>query len=1113
MNVTNFAFLETYQPQLMEQAELAEKLLYVDAGSCLTRLRGFAEEMVRIIYNEEHLPRLPQASFNDLLQSIEFRRSVAPELYLQLDYLRLQGNKTAHGAKGDVMVAKEALKVAHKLAIYMMVRYAYARPDQLTAYQEPLSVVANVNESKRIKELEERLQAVIQQLEAERIAQAKQAEMLSDEDLDLRKQQSTQVAQSLGWDEAATRRYLIDAQIAQAGWEVNNPQEVEKEHKLTNFKGTPSGRGAVDYVFWGDDGKPLAVLEAKKTSRSVQDGREQVCLYADALEETYGQRPVLFYSNGYQLFIWDDAVYNTPRQLFNFYDKESLQKLFFQRQYKQDLTQNYPNRCQNIAGRMYQTAAIKAVAESFQNQRRSALIVQATGTGKTRVAIALIHLLLEKKWAKRVLFLCDRRELRRQADEAFKDFLPSEPRCLVGETGEIDNAARVYVSTYPAMMNRFAQLNTGYFDVIVADESHRSIYNKYGDIFDYFDALRVGLTATPVSFISRNTYSLFGCENQMPTYSFDLEEAWAHEPPYLARYVVKEMTTEFLREGIRYDQLSAEQKRQLEEDLGEEEAQNADFEAAQLGKDIFSYATDSAIITNLMEKGLRAKYGRLGKTIIFAQSQKHAEHLEKIFCQLYPQYGTAMCKVIHHGIQHVDHLIGEFKQPDNAFRIAVSVDMLDTGIDVPEILNLVFAKAVRSKVKFWQMIGRGTRLCQSLLDQNADKDHFVIFDHYQNFEYFGEKYQEREDVEQAKPLYQSCFDARLAFAKEAKKQGRYFEWVSELIKQDVLALPLEAIAVKRELETVTIMRESNAISQWDNQSVHRLEKIISPLMGQRPLPENEIQAVRFDRLIAQIQGKWLTKTSDFGAYQNQLLDWLGALADLDVVRKHQATIDRLRHGDFWAKENIEALEQARLELRGIMQYRRYDSVISPIYVNTTKVADGKIEIKERIIDAPRYSIKMKLIFEQFADNIVIQKVKHNQVVSKDEIESLFSLILVQHPNVDLASLKAFYGETVEDLNRLLKEIVGLDAKALEKHFEKFTQNHRDLTAKQVQFLDLLQSFLARHGGITREKLFDAPFTIISHEGIDGLFDPQSADELFDLIEPYFVDKQGGVQSE
>ena len=621
MNVTNFAFLETYQPQLMEQAELAEKLLYVDAGSCLTRLRGFAEEMVRIIYNEEHLPRLPQASFNDLLQSIEFRRSVAPELYLQLDYLRLQGNKTAHGAKGDVMVAKEALKVAHKLATYMMVRYAYARPDQLTAYQEPLSVIANVNESKRIKELEERLQAVIQQLEAERIAQAKQAEMLSDEDLDLRKQQSSQVAQSLGWDEAATRRYLIDAQIAQAGWEVNNPQAVEKEHKLTNFKGTPSGRGAVDYVFWGDDGKPLAVLEAKKTSRSVQDGREQVRLYADALEETYRQRPVLFYSNGYQLFIWDDAVYNTPRQLFNFYDKESLQKLFFQRQYKQDLTQNYPNRCQNIAGRMYQTAAIKAVAESFQNHR-----------------------------------------------------------CLVGETGEIDNAARVYVSTYPAMMNRFAQLNTGYFDVIVADESHRSIYNKYGDIFDYFDALRVGLTATPVSFISRNTYSLFGCENQMPTYSFDLEEAWAHEPPYLARYVVKEMTTEFLREGIRYDQLSAEQKRQLEEDLGEEEAQNADFEAAQLGKDIFSYATDSAIITNLMEKGLRAKYGRLGKTIIFAQSQKHAEHLEKIFCQLYPQYGTAMCKVIHHGIQHVDHLIEEFKQPDNAFRIAVSVDMLDTGI-------------------------------------------------------------------------------------------------------------------------------------------------------------------------------------------------------------------------------------------------------------------------------------------------------------------------------------------------------------------------------------------------------------------------------------------------
>lgn len=1113
METKNFAFLMHYHQQLGELASLAEKVLYIDAGSCLIRLRSFAEEMVKTIYQEEKLPRIPQANFYDLLQSSEFKNSVDNSLYFQLDYLRREGNRPAHGAIGKLDIAKQALKITHQLAVYMAVRYGNFPISQISTYIEPLAN-PTTEENHRLEELEAeqlRLQETIAKLEAERLAQAKTIEMLSSDDLALRKLQSSQVANSLQWDEATTRRNLIDGMLANAGWNLQNTEEVEFEHKLTNFKGTPSGKGAVDYVLWDSNGKPLAVLEAKKTGVSVQLGREQARLYADALQEKFGQRPVIFYSNGYEIYIWDDCVYNTPRQLYNFYDKESLQKLFFQRQYKQDLTQNYLTRCSEIAERPYQTIAIKTVGEHFQNQRRAALIVQATGTGKTRVAIALTYLLLEKYWAKRVLFLCDRRELRSQASDNFTEHLSTEPRCIIGETSEIDHSARVFISTYPAMMNRFAQLNTGYFDLIIADESHRSIYNKYGDIFEYFDALKIGLTATPVSFISRNTYELFGCENQTPTFSFGLEEAWEHEPPYLARYEVREVTTAFLREGLRYSQLTAEQKRQLEEDLGEEMAQNADFESAQIGRDIFSYDTDAMIIDNLMKNGLRAQNGIMGKTIIFAQNQKHAEHLEKVFCDRYPQFGTKMCKVIHNKIQHVDRLITEFKQQDNPFRIAISVDMLDTGIDVPSILNLVFAKAVRSKVKFWQMIGRGTRLCPALLEGNQDKYKFVIFDHYQNFSYFEEQYRELEDVSQAKPLFQSRFDARLAFAKVANQKGRYFDKALELLKQDIFALPLEAVAVKKVMQHVVILRESDALVRFDAHTQHCLEKVISPLMAQCELKESEIQAVRFDRLIAKIQALWLDNHIDLASYKTSLMEWLSQLAlNLDVVRKHQVLIERLQQEAFWQEENIAQLEDARLTLRHIMKYR-VETPTAPSWIKKTKTEDGNIEVAVREPVIPQYGNgyrqQFKSLLAQFEQHPVLQKIRQNQQVSKEEIESLFSLILAQHPNIGIENLLTFYGETVNDLNHLLKTLVGLDNQAISRHFSQFTKNHPNLSALQVRFLDLLQSFIAKHGGITKAQLFEEPFSTFHLHGIDGIFDPKSADEVFELLTPYFIDEQ------
>ncbi len=428
-------------------------------------------------------------------------------------------------------------------------------------------------------------------------------------------------------------------------------------------------------------------------------------------------RPVILYSNGYETFIWDDSQYNTYRPIYGFYSKDSLDYLIYQRQFRVPEVEKFKLNL-SIADRPYQIEAIKTVAAHFQRQRRKALVIQATGTGKTHVAISLADLLLNAGWAKRVLFLFDRKELRTQADDAFKQNLPSEPRCIIGETNKIDQTARIYIATYPSMMNRFHQLDVGFFNLIIADESHRSIYNRFRDLFYYFDALQVGLTATPVKFISRNTFDMFDSETTDPTFEFGLDAAINNEPPYLVPFRVKDLTTDFLREGIHYNDLSEAQKRQLEEDLGEELARNTTVEGKDLGRKIFSEDTDRIILENLINKGIKDETGSLvGKTIVIAQSQEHAEHLKKLFCKLYPQYGTKVSKVIHNDIPHVESLIKEFKKPHNDFRIAISVDMLDTGIDVPSVVNLVFAKSVRSWVKFWQMIGRGTRLCPNLFGQ------------------------------------------------------------------------------------------------------------------------------------------------------------------------------------------------------------------------------------------------------------------------------------------------------------------------------------------------------------------------------------------------------------
>ena len=1114
MQSTNFEFIRPHNEALANLAGYAEKLLYIDPGSSLTRLRSFAETMTKTIHKLERLPFIPKASFYDLMRDPSFVAIVDKSLIHQIDYIRIQGNNAAHGAEGDSRTAHLVLGAAHQLAMYMAIRYYDIKKSDIPAFkdiQDDREELKNLKESlseykNALNTKAEEVDDLLEALDKERAKQKFQES--SPGERQVSQQQSHATADSLQWNEAKTRELLIDAMLIQAGWDIKDVEQVVHEMPVEH-QPTTTGKGAADYVLLGDNGKPLAVIEAKRSSvENLQIGREQARIYADGLEKMTGQRPVIFYTNGYETFIWDDVHYNSYRPVYGFYSKESLDYLIYQRQYREPNVEQFnPN--VDIAGRPYQIEAIKAVASRFQQQRRKALIQQATGTGKTRVAIAISELLARTGWIKRVLFLCDRKELRRQADDAFKEHLPSEPRCVIGDTNRIDQAARIYVATYPGMMNRFQQLDVGFFDLIIADESHRSIYNKYRDLFEYFDALQLGLTATPVKFIARNTFDLFGCENEDPTFEFSLDDAVHNEPPYLVDHKVKDITTEFLREGIHYNDLSDDQKKKLEEDLGEEKAKNTRIKGKDIGRKIFSESTDTIILENLMNNGIKDATGSLvGKTIIFAQRQDHAEHLEKLFVKLYPQYGSKVCKVIHNKVTRADALIDEFKQGDNDFRIAISVDMLDTGIDVPEVVNLVFAKPVRSWVKFWQMIGRGTRLCENLFGQGKDKKEFYIFDHYGNFVYFDEEYKEVEES-QGKSLLQLCFESRLDMMHAALKKNdrQAFDSMVELIRKDINDLPEASINVRKNLRTIHELQQTGALTAMDVSTQNTLEKIIAPLMGSRVLRDKD--AIMFDKLIAELEICFIEESSCLEDLQQQLLaDLLKLPITIQAVRAKDNVINEVQTAEFWKSLSIKKLEWLREELRGIMKYKQ-NAPQPGEGVGTTAVKDGDVkegDYKNKLssqTEAMQYRRRLKNILnDMIAENTILQKIREHKPVKEEEITALVSSIITQNPGVDLKVLNEFYGRTANDLHATIIELVGIDQHAIENHFTDFLHQHPKLTHVQVRFMNLLKKYISEHGTITIDKLYEAPFTSVSHEGVDGVFKPEDVDELVAVLKPF-----------
>ena len=1113
MQSTNFEFLRPVWPELAELGAFAELYAHSDPPSSRMKSRIFAEHLAMRACKALGVPIADDNSLS-ILKELAWTKTLPKPVLDTFHQVRLAGNRAAHTLSQDSGHAIETVKNVFDLARWWILFNTGSLAGVPKDFK-PIQPAAAPSPQYEVEQLE-KLRDIAKDLIAENEKLRKQQAALTDEARASAsaafKVKAAEAADALQFSEEETRKRLIDTMLLAAGWNVEDKDQVDREVPL-NVTGTPSGTGRADYVLFDEDHTPLAVVEAKRTAESPAKGRKQAQGYADALEKKNGFRPLIILSNGYETTLVDDcggpaslAPRGYPdRQIYGIPSRDGLSyRVKFQRERMQDPArlQHRPDIAGGV-GREYQLEAIKAVAECFgEKRRRKALIVQATGTGKTRVAVALSDLLMRAGFAKRVLFLCDRRELRRQAKNAFTQFLPDCNVSILTRTRE--PAAQVVLATYPAMMKRFQQYDVAWFDLIIADESHRSIYNKYRDLFLYFDALQIGLTATPRSKVSHNTYKMFQCDDGSPTYFYEYERAI--QEGTLVDFTPITVTTRFLREGIHSDQLSEEEKQRLEEEGIDPES--LDIEAELLDSQTYNKDTNRKILQNLMENGLRDNTENgPGKSIIFARNHIHAELLGKLFQEMYPEFGPNYCAVIDNYNPRAEQLIDDFKTPGSDPVIAVSVDMLDTGIDVPEVLNLVFAKPVKSYVKFWQMIGRGTRLCKDLHGPGKNKERFYLFDHWGNCEYF-EMEKAKEEPQASESLLERLFEARLALAETAlaKYDNATFDRTLPLVRRMIQALPDNSLPVQEKYRHKLFALSGSTLELFAPATVELVRKELAPLMRYVNI-RGDKEAYAFDLLLTDLQAELLRESAAAEGLKDKLDNNLAGLqTSITAVRDKFDHIKPLREQRFWEQplpSLLSALEEKRQALRGIMQFSLTPGTPPGMPPRILDIADSGViyTVRGTMRPSPEdmrvYREKVRGVLEpHFVTDPTLRKLRHGEPLLEADFTHLASLVLTQNAGVSLEALREFYPATPQ-LEMELRAIVGMDAEVVKERFAVFFHKHPSLGSMQVAFLNLLQRHIQTYGPVQLENLYEAPFTHLSADGPDGIF--TSEEQMQDLV--------------
>lgn len=1135
--MSNFKFLQKEWSSLYSKMLLAEERVNSEPVSTALYCRTVLEETMHLIYDIEHVEKPFNKELVNLMTNEDIKKIVPLEIMDGLHIVRKTGNNAAHN--GNRILSNDA---------YISIRYAFmylkwfANAYSKVAPQLPSDFDASIipeegEKQRKVKEQQaeqEKAQQImlaqIQKLQEEKdkiLEKAKESE----ENLEAFREKEKQAQEAIKaqkksrqkpipseFTEAETRKHLIDVDLKSAGWYLTNKGK-DIEYAVTDMPITPDnpkGNGFVDYILWDDNGKPLAIVEAKRTSKNVDAGKHQAFLYADCLEKMHDQRPAIFYTNGYQTMLWDDRFYSAPRRVYGYYTKEELQWLIQKRATIKDIRKASINTA--IAGRPYQMEAIQRVAESFavdtnkgiRGNKRKALLVMATGSGKTRTAAALTDVLFKNNWVKRVLFLADRNALVRQAKNNFAEYLPELTSIDLTKDKENDSTRLVF-STYPSMMNKIDNAregeerfySVGHFDLIFIDEAHRSVYNRYKAIFEYFDAHIIGLTATPKDGIDHNTFELFECGSDDPTFLYELNQA---VPTYLSPYKNIDIKTKFLREGIKYKDLSPEDKGKYEETFRDRTTGlfPEEIRSNAMNKWLFNEDTVNKVLDTLMERGLKIEGGdKIGRTILFAVNQNHAKFIVDCFVKRYPDKPPGFIAMITNEVSHAQSLIDAFcdQYKENNPQIAVSVDMLDTGIDAPRILNLVFFKVVRSYAKFWQMIGRGTRLCPDVFGPNMPKEHFLIFDVCANFEFF-EAQTKKDDTKLPKPITQQIFEARLHLSRLLAETGisgdiKLANGLRDLLHASIKELDRSRFQVGMKLQFVDEFSDRKRWNNLDANDIHLIEEHLSDL----PIPEsiNEL-ARRFDLMMLKFQIAILLMSS-VAKYENTLIDIADGLSEkytIPAVLRSQNLIEKLRDPEFYKALSQKKLEEIREELRELIQY--LDTSSRPIVYTNLEDTDLVISVSEPDLSVNYGTLYRKRVESFIRDNkhnLIISKLSSNKPITASELNHLEKILF---DGADRGTKDDFIKEFGDaPLGVFIRSILGLDAKAAQDAFAEFLQAGK-LRADQITFVQGIISYLTKNGTIEASMLFEPPFTDLNDQGLLGVFDDGESHKIISIIE-------------
>ena len=1057
----------------------AEKSILVSPATCAILSRRALELAVKWVYSFDSDLVLPyQDNISSLIHNNSFIELIDYEMLPMIKYVIKLGNVAVH-TNANIKREEAILSLNNLHKFVSWIDYCYA--DEFTAEEFDETLLLEGEEKRtrpeELKDLYEKLSSKDKKLEEIR----KQNKELRKELTEKRKTNTENYDFNIDEiSEFETRKRYIDVELKLAGWNIGT--DVGEEVEVSGMPNN-SEVGFVDYVLYGDNGKPLAVIEAKRTSKDPKVGQQQAKLYADCLEKKYGQRPVIFFTNGFETYIWDDYNQFKERRMYGFYKKSELQLMVDRRNSKISLDKIYIK--DEISNRYYQKEAITNVCESIEKRERKMLLVCATGTGKTRTAISIVDVLSRHNWIKNVLFLADRKALVKQAKNNFSKLLPNLSLCNLLDNKDNPEESRMIFSTYPTMMNAIDETKSkdgkrlftpGHFDLIIIDESHRSIYKKFKAIFEYFDAYLIGLTATPKDEIDKNTYSIFDLENGVPTYAYEYEKAV--EDGYLVDYTTIEVKSKIMEDGIKYDELSEEEKEEFEDTFDDDENVGQEIGSSAVNEWLFNANTIDLVLNKLMEKGLKVEGNeKLGKTIIFAKNSKHAKAIVDRFNIIFSEYGSNFIKVVDYNTEYVETIIDDFSDKNKMPRIAVSIDMLDTGIDIPEILNLVFFKKVRSKTKFWQMIGRGTRLCPDLLGIGQDKEKFLIFDFCNNFEFFRANPKGFEGGK-TETLSEKLFNVKTNIVKELQdlkySDTEYVELRKELLEGLILSVKLlneDNFLVRMNLKYVQKYKNEEEWNALGVVSMDEIKKYIAPIIT--PLNDDEL-AKRFDLVMYNIQLAYLQGTNATKGIKSviETAEELSKLGTIPEVQKQKYVIEKAMTSEFWESADIFDIDGVRESLRELIKYLQKEG--QKIYYTKFEdfiIAEENNSSMYNANDLKNYRKKVEHYLKEHQDELAIFKLRNNKKLTKQDVKTLEDILFMELGSQ--SDYEKEFGDT--PVNQLVRKIVGLDANAANEAFSEFLSGE-SLNTKQIHFIKLIVDYVIKNGFIEDNRvLMEDPF--------------------------------------